>query len=110
MSAYHELAEGLRAKGIASHFQNSDQLVVANENPAMPGSNCFWVTNKNDKWYIGTWLPAVYRVPPEQNICHVCETVFRSSPTAIYRSERALAASLKLRRLALKEIEKLGFA
>jgi len=110
MSAYHELAECLEAKGIGSHLRSSDQLVVSNENPAMPRSNCFWVTNKYNKWYIGTWLPAVYQVPPEQDICHACEIVFRSSPTAIYRIEKALATSLKLRRLPDKQIEKLGLS
>src|SRR2546425_917097 len=110
MSVYLELEQYLETKGIGSYLQNADQLVVSDDNPAMPSSNSFWVTHKNDAWYIGTWLPALYQVPADQDICHVCEIVFRSSSKAIYTIENALSQRFKLRRLTDQETEKLGLA
>jgi hypothetical protein len=109
MSAYTELAEWLKRKGIGSYLQGPDQLVVSSENPAMPAGNCFWVRRKGGSWYIGTWLPAGYHVTDEQDIHTVCEAVFRSSATAMYKIEPALAGRLGVRRLSDDEMELLGF-
>ncbi len=110
MSNYLELDRSLKAKGIGCYVQGPDQLVVSDENPAMPSTNTFWVTHKNGHWYIGTWLPAVYLVPTDLKISDVCEIVFRSSPKAIYTIDNALAEQLKLRRLTEQEVDLLGFA
>ena len=108
MSEYRELEQFLRAKGIGSYFQNPDQLVVSNQNPAVPNSNGFWVTKKNGEWYLATWLPAIYHVPVDANIGNVVETVFRSSPTAMYTIGNETVGNLKLRRLSEEEISEFG--
>jgi hypothetical protein len=108
MNAYQQLADCLFARGIESYFQNPELLVLSGQNPAMPSSNSFWVTLKGAEWFIGTWLPAVYRADAER-ICDICEAVFKSSPSAIWNVEPDLAAKLNLRRLTPDEMETLGF-
>lgn len=109
MNNYLELEQSLLAKGIGSYLQNPDLLVVSNVNPAMPNSNCFWVTNKGGEWFLGTWLPAVYQIPTKKNLSEICEAVFNSAQKAIFEVNETLAAKLNLRRLAETEIEAFGF-
>ena len=108
MNTYAELETLLVAKGIGSYHQGPDRLVISNANPALPGSNCFWVTIKAGRWYIGTWLPAVYQVPVDVEISGVCEAVFGSSTQAIYTIDRALADRLGLKRLSVQDLEELA--
>jgi hypothetical protein len=110
MTEYDDLAKHLKAKGIGTYFQNPDQLVISDQNPAMPSSNCFWVSKREVDWFLGTWLPAIYQVPSDQDICSVCEIVFRSSPSAIYTVNTSVAQRLGLRRLSDEESENLGLA
>ena len=110
MSIYSELQSNLRRKGIGSYLQNPDQLVVSNQNPAWPDSNCFWVTRRKKIWYVGTWSPAVYEVPLNVDISEVCDAVFHSSTRAIFTVEPALVDQWRLRRLTEEENEQLGFA
>ena len=109
-SPYEKLAAQLRAIGIATHLQNPDQMVVSNRNPATPTLNCFWVSRRNGVWYIGTFLPAVYEIHPDQDPGQACEAVFKSSQTAIYVVDPELAERLKLRRLDVGELRQKGFA
>lgn len=106
---YQAIIESLKAKGIGAYFQKEDLLVISNDEPAVPSSNTFRVTNRNGIWYMATWLPAIYEVPENQKIDVVCESIYRSSPTAIYTIEEELKKGLGLRRLTDEEAEKLGF-
>ena len=90
-------------------MQNEDMLVISNRTPALPNSNCFWVSAKEHEWYIGTFLPAVYHVPSGVDIVDTCESIFHSSPTAIYTIDENLAARLGLRCLSDAEAKQLGF-
>jgi hypothetical protein len=110
MKDYAELAQWLETRGIGSYFQNEQQLVVSNNNPAIPTSNNFWVTKKGDDWYIATWLPAVYLVAKDQHLGELCETILHASPTAIYSVEESIANRFKLRRLTDSEIDDLDLA
>lgn len=110
MITYQELGKWLQDHGIGSYFQGDDQLILSGQNPALPSSNCLWVQKKGNEWYIGTWLPAAYRVPTTQDIRYVCETVFRSSARAIYTIEQAITEPLNLRRLTDEEMDELGFS
>ena len=108
MNDLRSLAERLATVGIGSYLQKPDMLVISNENPAWPGSNSFWVRNRGQAWFIGTWAPAIYRIPPNQNIVKICEVVFRSSSTAIYAIEGSMVEEFKLDRLTDEEMESLG--
>jgi hypothetical protein len=107
MNSYVELADWLKTKGIGSYMQSADRLVVSNEKPARPGRNCFWVTSKGRQWFVGTFLPAGYHVPEAQEIGPLCETVFRSSPTAVYSLDPAIVTRYRLRTLTDAEAEAL---
>lgn len=107
-NAYTELAKRLASKGIASYFQNSEMLVISDENPATPASNTFWLTNRSGQWYLATWMPAVYEVPKDRDLAEVCEIVFRSSEKAMYAIDAPVALDLNLRRLSDDEAAELG--
>jgi hypothetical protein len=107
-NAYAELAKRLEGKGIGSYFQNSEMLVVSNQNPAMPDSNTFWVTNRGGQWYLSTWMPAVYQVPKDRDVVEICEIVFRSSEKALYTIDAPIALDLNLRLLSDDEATELG--
>jgi hypothetical protein len=109
MNTYQQLAERLHARKIGSFLQNSDLLVISGENPAMPHSNSFWVTKKDRAWFIGTWLPTIYLVADEKQLCDICEAVFKSSPTAIYTVAPDLTTKLNLHRLTNSEMKERGF-
>jgi len=109
MNAYQQLADCLFARGIESYFQNPELLVLSGQNPAMPSSNSFWVTKKGEEWFIGTWLPTIYKVADEKQLGEICEAVFKSSPTAIYSMAPELAARLNLHRLSNSEMKERGF-
>lgn len=109
MSCYTDLAEQLESKGVGTHLQNPELIIVSNSNPAMPDSNCFWVTKKEGKWYLGTFLPAIYQLPEAANIAGVCEVVFRSSEKAIWTIDTLIASQLNLRRLSDSEVDEFGF-
>jgi hypothetical protein len=110
MNPYIQLGNRLKQKGIGAYLQNNEMLVIANQTPAFPNTNCFWVASKDNQWYIGTFFPTVYGVPSTVEIAGVCETVFRSSPTAIYTIDENLTARFGLRSLSDAEVEHLGLA
>lgn len=109
MYTYQQLAECLFARGIESFLQNPELLVISGQNPAKPDSNSFWVTQQGEDWFLGTWLPAVYQIADAEQLCDICEAVFKSSPPAIYSVAADLAAKLNLRRLTDSEMEERGF-
>ena len=105
---YQTLIEILKAKGIGAYFQNENLLVISNSNPALPSSNTFKVINLNGSWYLQTWLPATYAIPENQDAAEVCESVYHSSPTAIYNVDEVLEKKFGLHRLNETEAEELG--
>jgi len=107
---YVDLADYLQGEGIKSYMQNPDLIVISNNYPALPSSNCFWAALRDNVWYVGTWLPAVYQVPAETNVGVVCKRVYESSSRAIYSIDADLATNLRLRELDEQEMERLGFA
>jgi hypothetical protein len=90
-------------------MQESDQMIISGQNPAKPNTNCLWVTLRGADWYLGTWLPSAYHVLVPECIHEICESIFRSSSTAIYTIDPQLTGRHKLRRLSDEEIEELGF-
>jgi hypothetical protein len=72
---YRTIIEGLDAKSVLSYFQRENQLVISRRSvPALPfGGNSFFITNQERQWYLFTWSPAVYKVPPEADLVGLCE-------------------------------------
>jgi hypothetical protein len=67
---YRILAAELAANGIRCQFHSPGQLVVsAQVGPVWPNrGNSFWVTNAGGRWYLFTWVPLGYRVPPNADM------------------------------------------
>lgn len=72
---YHDVIEELRRRSVKTYFQDSDQLVVSRQDgPVLPyAGNSFWISRQRGVWYLGTWAPNCYRVPPEADIVSLCE-------------------------------------
>ena len=72
---YRPIVEGLLARSVPSYFQDENQLVISRRSGlALPsGSNSFWITNDEGIWYLSTWSPTYYRVPPEADLIGLCE-------------------------------------
>lgn len=72
--AYLPLIEGLRASSVAAYFQSPDQLIVSRQRGAvLPFSgNSFWVSRGEGVWYLCTWAPTCYRVPPGADLIRLC--------------------------------------
>jgi hypothetical protein len=96
---YDQLVKCLAGRGISTFFQKPNQLVVCSTIPNDPASNSFWVTQLEGSWYLSTWLPAVYRIPDEQDVCAVCAAVLLASPTAIYTVDDQSVEAFGLERL-----------
>src|SRR5580765_182910 len=72
---YENVIECLRRRSVKTYFQSPDQLVVSRQNgPVLPfDGNSFWISRQHGVWYLCTWAPNGYRVPPETDIVRVCE-------------------------------------
>ncbi len=84
---YQELTTALVAAGLTGQLQGEDQLIVSCQNgPVWPnrGNSC-WVSYKEDSWYLVTWSPVAYRVPPDQNIVALCSACMALGPLAMHK-------------------------
>ena len=106
--SYHTVTEGLAKLGLVGHMQGEDQLVVsAQEGPVWPNrGNSFWLSRKQGTWYLSTWLPAGYKVPPEQDLLAVCSACM-GGPSARYRVPPEVVARFGLQELEDSEYERL---
>jgi len=97
---YDLLIASLKDKGINAFLQEPRQLVVTPNVPYLPSFNSFWLAEFMGNWYLSTWLPAIYLIPKDKDICDVCVSVLRSSREAIYVIDETCADSLRLKRLS----------
>lgn len=100
---YAQLQVHLSRINLGTYFQNDDLLVVSSSNPASPQKNSFWLRKRDERWFLGTWLPAIYEIPVV-DIGAVCKALYDSSETAIYTVDCALAKRFALRKLSEAEI------
>jgi len=107
MDHYEQLMGSLKVRNVVAFLQQPGQLVVAVEFPNFPSKNSFWVTFFKGAWYLVTWSPHAYRIPPEVDVCEVCVDVLRGSPTAIYRVDEDNVLKHRLQPLNNDEAEKL---
>ncbi len=63
---YIALTEALASAGLTWQRNRPDQLIVsAQEGPVWPDrGNSFWLSHIQGTWYLRTWSPVCYRVPP----------------------------------------------
>jgi hypothetical protein len=73
--AYTEVMDSLRDRSVGTRLQSPDQLVVNRQSgPVSPSDgNSFWISRQQGTWYLCTWAPNCYSVPPETDIVSLCE-------------------------------------
>ena len=72
--AYRPLVDGLRASSVAACFRVPDQLVISRQDgPVRPSDgNSFWVSRREDAWYLCTWASTCYLVPRGVDLVRLC--------------------------------------
>ena len=109
LETYEELTKCLKQHGLTGQLQNPDQLIVsAQAGPAWPNrGNSFWLSRKEGAWYLSTWLPVGYRVPPTQDILALCSECMGVGTSAIYRVPPEIISRFGLQELDDSEYERL---
>ena len=100
--SYAALTNALSAIGLTRQQVRANQLVVsAPQGPVWPNrGNSFWLSMQGGVWYLGTWLPACYRVPPSQDVVAVCSACMEVGASAMYRVPDEIAAHFGLERIS----------
>jgi len=107
-NSYDDLTEALAKLGLVGQMQSEDQLIVSTQHgPVWPNrGNSFWLSRKQGTWYLSTWLPAGYRVPPDQDLVALCSACI-GGPSAMYRVPAEVIARFSLQELEDDEYERL---
>lgn len=71
---YKPLIASLAKRSIRAYFQNADQLVISTQDgsPLPFSGNSFWVSRKRRRWYLCTWGPVCYELPPQADLASLC--------------------------------------
>ena len=59
------------------------------------------------EWYLSTWSPIGYRIPPDQDIVALCSACTSVGTSAMYRVPVDIAARFGLQELSAEEYERL---
>jgi len=108
LDSYDAVAKALAKLGLVGQMQGEDQLVVSSrEGPVWPNhGNSFWLSRKQGIWYLSTWLPTGYRVPPDQDLVTLCSACMEGS-SAMYRIPPEVVGRFRLQELNEKEYDEL---
>lgn len=106
--SYSAVTEALAKLGLVGQMQNEDMLVVSTQQgPVWPNrGNSFWLSRKQGIWYLSTWLPAGYKVPPDQDLMALCAACMGGS-SAMYRVPPEVIERFGLQELEGHEYERL---
>jgi hypothetical protein len=106
--SYDAVTKALAKLGLVGQMQGEDQLVVSSqEGPVWPNrGDSFWLSCKQGTWYLGTWLPAGYRVPVDQDLVALCSACMGGA-SAMYRVSPEVMQRFELQELTEKEYEQL---
>jgi hypothetical protein len=102
---YCPIIEALRARSLSTYFQGEQQLVVSRRRDAVlpSGGNSFWLSNQRGAWYLCTWAPNCYRVPPEMDLVTLCEAFADFSLYAQGEVPPHLVERFRLTKLSIEE-------
>src|SRR5262249_53891083 len=100
LDSYDAVAKALAKVGLVGQMQHEEQLVVLpSRDPVCPNrGNSFWLSRKQDTWYLSTWLPAGYKVPSDQDLVALCAACMGGS-SAMYRVPPELVERFGLQEL-----------
>jgi hypothetical protein len=106
---YVLLIKALTGLGLVGQRNLPDQLIVsAQQGPMWPNrGNSFVVSHREGVWYLSTWLPAYYRLPPNQDIVQLCSACMAVGSSAMYRVPAELIARFGLVEIDARQYEEL---
>ncbi|HYV28083.1 MAG TPA: hypothetical protein VFA77_11150, partial [Candidatus Eisenbacteria bacterium] len=83
-------------------------LVSAQDGPVWPDrGNSFWLSFQENTWYLSTWLPVCYRIPPSQDVIALCAACMKFGTSAMYRVPEEIVARFGLDEIDESEFERL---
>jgi hypothetical protein len=96
--SYEAMAAQLSAVGLNAAQQGPQQLVVSSQPGAVwPNrGNSFWLSLRDATWYLSTWLPALYKVPGDQDMLALCSECMSFGSSAMYTVPEHIARQFKL--------------
>ena len=106
---YKSFIDALDAVALVGVETSADQVIVsAQQGPVWPNrGNSFWVSYKRGNWYLSTWLPAAYRIPPGQDLVAVCLALMKSATSAMYHVPEEVVSHFGLEPIPDSEFERL---
>jgi hypothetical protein len=107
LETYEELIKCLKQLGLTGQMQNADQLIVSTQTgPVWPNrGNSFWLSRKEGAWYLSTWLPVGYRVPPTQDVLALCSECMGFGNSAMFRVPPEIISRFGLQELDESDYE-----
>jgi hypothetical protein len=95
---FTEIEADLRDRRISAYRKRPGQLALSRQRgPAWPDAgNSFWICKLAGDWYVCTWSPHYYRVPPETPVLDVAEAFADVGKSAQYRVPDDLVARFGL--------------
>jgi hypothetical protein len=106
---YNAVADALKQAGLTPRRTRPDQLIVSvQEGPVWPNrGNSFWLSHIEGTWYLSTWLPVCYRIPPNQDVVSVCLACMATGTSAMYRVPPEISARFGLQAIDDRQYERL---
>lgn len=106
---YIPLIEALARLGYVGQRNRPDQLVVSTQQgPVWPNrGNSFTLSHREGTWYLSTWSPVHYRVPPQQDIVQLCLTCLAVGEAAMYRVPPEIVTKFELQEIDDRQFEEL---
>ena len=108
-STYESAVADLAKRGIRAFLQNPDQLVITRQSGSVwpSGSNSFWISRRNSRWYLCTWLNICYVVPAGADMTDLCERLINSGDQAMQRAPEEYVQRLGLAELTDEKVEEM---
>jgi hypothetical protein len=106
---YNPLVASLAEHSVNACFPQPDQLVISRQKgPVLPcGGNSFWVSHKRSRWFLCTWGPVCYEVPPGKDLVALCSDFVARGHCAQTFVPSDLVQKYGLRELECEEFERL---
>jgi len=107
--AYAAITEALTAVGLIGQRSNPSQLIVSTQaGPVWPNrGNSFWLSCQDGIWFLSTWSPNCYRVPPQQDVVALCLACMESGTSAMYQVPEEVVTRFGLERISNDEFDRL---
>lgn len=107
---FTEIEQALRERQISFYRQRPGQLVLSRQRgPVWPDAGTsFWLARLNRDWYLCTWAPCYYRVPPSSSVLDVAEAFVDVGTSAQWRVPPELITRFSLTEINDDEFDPLG--